>query len=415
MAEARRKRSDGTDVAEEIRAFNTGRQPDTLARKYKLMADNPFSFFRGTAHLFWSQWPRGTPPDEAPAVWLCGDLHFENFGSFRGDNRLAYFDLNDFDEAGLAPCLRDPVRLATSLFVARKEIGIDVSESRQMATTLVDAYAGALNRGKAFWVERETAEGAVRELLAGLRERKRKKLLNARTRIRHGVRKFVPDDVRLLHAKPEDHRSVRKVIDEFGKRRENPEFFKVLDVCRRVAGTGSLGVRRWAILVEGEGSPDRNALLDLKEAMPSAMAPSVAQPQPKLGTEAERVVTIQHWCQAASPALLTAVRLGPSPFILRELQPIEDRLSLEHVAKRRSRLERAVRTMGALIAWAQLRASARHGAAGPDELADFGALKGWRRALVDYARDYSEKVEHDWEEYREAYRAGYFDASKKAA
>jgi uncharacterized protein (DUF2252 family) len=276
MAEGRQKRIDGRNIAEQIRVFNAGRQPDTLARKYKLMADNPFSFFRGTAHLFWGQWPRGTPLDQAPAVWLCGDLHFENFGSFKGDNRLEYFDLNDFDEAGLAPCLREPVRLATSLFVARKEIGIDAGESRQMATTLVDAYAAALNRGKAFWVERETAAGAVRELLTGLRERKRKKLLNARSRVRHGLRKFVPDGEHLLVAAPAEHRKVRQLIVDFARRRENPEFFKVLDVCRRVAGTGSLGVLRWAILVEGEGSPDRNALLDLKEAMPSAMVPSVA-------------------------------------------------------------------------------------------------------------------------------------------
>jgi uncharacterized protein (DUF2252 family) len=109
-----------------------------------------------------------------------------------------------------------------------------------------------------------------------LRERKRKKLLNARSRVRHGLRKFVPDGEHLLVAAPAEHRKVRQLIVDFARRRENPEFFKVLDVCRRVAGTGSLGVLRWAILVEGEGSPDRNALLDLKEAMPSAMVPSVA-------------------------------------------------------------------------------------------------------------------------------------------
>jgi uncharacterized protein (DUF2252 family) len=60
----------------------------------------------------------------------------------------------------------------------------------------------------------------------------------------------------------------------------------VLDIGRRIAGTGSLGVERYVVLVEGKGSPDRNYLLDIKEAKPSAMAPHLARlgiKQPTIG------------------------------------------------------------------------------------------------------------------------------------
>ena len=63
------------------------------------MCEDAFAFLRSTCHLFYEDWPADTPLNEAPLAWICGHLHLENFGTFKGDNRLAYFDINDFDEA----------------------------------------------------------------------------------------------------------------------------------------------------------------------------------------------------------------------------------------------------------------------------------------------------------------------------
>src|SRR5690348_3608110 len=100
----------GCDVVERVARFNAGREAERLALKYDAMRDNPFSFMRATAHLFWEDWhamqssiERMAPMAAGPPVWATGDLHLENVGSFRGDNRLVYFDLNDFDESALAP------------------------------------------------------------------------------------------------------------------------------------------------------------------------------------------------------------------------------------------------------------------------------------------------------------------------
>ena len=68
------------------------------------MRKSAFAFLRATCHLFYEDLPKSPLLRKVPPVWACGDLHLENFGSYKGDNRLVYFDLNDFDEALLAPC-----------------------------------------------------------------------------------------------------------------------------------------------------------------------------------------------------------------------------------------------------------------------------------------------------------------------
>jgi uncharacterized protein (DUF2252 family) len=93
--------------------------------KYDLMSENPFRFFRGTCHLFYEDLAAAKPLPLSPLAWTCGDLHIENCGSFRGENGLVYFDLNDFDEALLAPAAYEVVRLVTSIFVAFDTLSVE--------------------------------------------------------------------------------------------------------------------------------------------------------------------------------------------------------------------------------------------------------------------------------------------------
>lgn len=169
------------DVVRRLKAFNLGRDPECLQIKYRNMRSSPFVFLRGTCHLFYDRLPRGGLFKSAPLTWVCGDLHLENFGSFKGDNRLVYFDLNDFDESALAPASWDLVRFLTSLWVGAESLSVRRREARILCQTFLAAYASALALGKAYWVERETAQGLVRELLDGLRDRQRSRFLDART------------------------------------------------------------------------------------------------------------------------------------------------------------------------------------------------------------------------------------------
>src|SRR6185437_16673673 len=94
-------------VEERIAKFNKDREPQFLQMKYKNMRQDVFRFYRGTSHLYYEDLGQAKDKaiDNSPLTWVCGDLHLENFGSYKADNRLVYFDLNDFDDAALAPCL----------------------------------------------------------------------------------------------------------------------------------------------------------------------------------------------------------------------------------------------------------------------------------------------------------------------
>ena len=58
--------------------------------KYRAMQENMFRFLRGTNHIFYEDLAADAQLPSGPMVWICGDLHLENFGTFRGDNGLVY-------------------------------------------------------------------------------------------------------------------------------------------------------------------------------------------------------------------------------------------------------------------------------------------------------------------------------------
>jgi uncharacterized protein (DUF2252 family) len=386
------------DVVQRVRRFNAAREPERLALKYAAMRSGAFRFFRGTCHLFYEDWPRRSPLDRAPHTWVSGDLHLENFGTYKGDDRLTYFDINDFDEAVLAPCTWEVARFVTSVLVGAPEIGVAASQAVVLCRRYLDAYAEALADGKARRVERQTAEGMVVDLLGALEGRKRRELLEGRTE-RAGKRRRLRLGKRALPASAAQRKAVTAFLRRFGREHGDPAFFRVLDVARRVAGTGSLGVERFVVLVEGRGSLDDNYLLDLKAARSSALRRYVPVRQPTWGSEADRVVAVQERMQAVGPAFLHAVALEGKPFILRELQPSEDRLAFELWGGHLGRLERVMWTMGRVTAWSQLRSGGRQGSANADELIAFGGRVGWAGDVLRYAREYARRVRADWQAF----------------
>ena len=390
------------DVVTRIARYNAGREPERLAVKYDAMRREAFAFFRGTAHLFWEDWHAQHGVNaEAPLVWGTGDLHLENVGSFRGDNRLVYFDLNDFDEGARVPASWEIARFITSVHVAAKSLGAPKAAARELARSFVAAYAEALGDGKARWVERAIATGMVKELLEKVKGRSRESLLDARTTLRRGRRALRIDGRKVLPIDKRDRASVTRAIEQLARAEAKPRFFQVLDVGRRVAGTASLGLERYVILVRGSGSPDGNWLLDLKEAHPSPLAALVPQPT-CWPDEAERVIGIQHRMQAICPALLRTLHMNDKSYVLRELQPTEDRLALEHWHGKLRRLHKVMITIGHLVAWAQLRSASRDGAAVIDELIAFGKDKSWHRELLRESEAYSRVVERDWRQFKRA-------------
>jgi len=397
-------------VSQRILDHNAGRDPVRVSLKFARLRQDPFAFFRGTNHLFLDALPRAHSLWRAPAVFVCGDLHLENFGTFKGDNRLCYFDINDFDEACLAPPGIDLVRFATSVHMAALELKWKAPLRRDLIRSFLRAYAQAIADGKPRWVERSLAEGPVRAVLKRAMDRTRIQLLDRYTIRRRKQRRLRIDQERLFDAQARETPPIRRMLRALARHRAaagmTPEFLRLLDVAHSVAGNASLGDARFALLVAGRGSPQGNFVLDLKAADVSATARWSRLKQPEFGGEAQRIVYVQRLLQAIPPALLSPVRMGRADFVLKELQPALDRLDLAALGVKARRLKRVASVMGAICAWAHLRGTGHHGAVSREILQRFVRMRGWPAQVDALARAASRALLDAYRRYSEDYDAG---------
>lgn len=386
------------DVVARLLQHNAGRDPERLALKWRRMRVGPFNFLRGSCALFNERLKPTGWLRKAPAVWACGDLHAENFGSVRGEGGQVCFEIDDFDEGLLAPAPWDLLHLLASL-----RLGLP---DPAYADVLLPAYVEALLQGKARWLDAVSAPLPVRGLLEAAQQRSRADFLDTRTERRGRRRRIRLDNGKALPASAAQADAVRGFFERFAASQPEPRAFEVIDVARRIAGTGSLGLERYIVLVRGKGSPDGNRLLDLKQARPPCTPPLLPQPR-WAADDAQRIVAVQQRLQAVHVGRLHAVQLQGRPFVLRALQPSEDRIA---IGPRRPAAERQglVATLGRCLAWAQLRSSGRDGAATADALMDFAAKAKWRARLQQQAAVAAEQVRADWQVFSVAYDAGVF-------
>jgi uncharacterized protein (DUF2252 family) len=120
--------------------------PD-LRLKHKRMADAAFSFFRATFYRWMQVWPQACPGlAKAPRVLAVGDLHVENFGTWRDLEGRLIWGVNDFDEAAVLPYTVDLVRLAASAFLAIEE-GHLALKPKEALDGILQGYSKSLAEG----------------------------------------------------------------------------------------------------------------------------------------------------------------------------------------------------------------------------------------------------------------------------
>ena len=398
------------NISDRIQRFNLSqpRVPNLLKEKYAAMRadeENPYIFFRGTCHLFYEDLPIKSWFQKAPLVWICGDLHIENFGNFKADNRHVYFDVNDFDEAILAPCTWEIARLLTSIFVATETFSVKPQVAENLSQQFLNSYTKTISEGKVYWMGEDNAPQVIKELLSRKTQVKRRETLEERTVLdQNQQRRSLKIDYKKAQPISDQQRQkVQNFIKAFATQQPNPQFFQLLDVAQRIAGNGSLGIERYVLLVEGKSSPDNNYLLDLKKALPSSLAPYVIWEQPKWESQADRIVTIQKRSQAMPIAFLHSVNIGEDSFVLRELQSTQsptDYLKIEKWDNKLEHSEQLMRSLGQVVAWSHLRSSGRQGSAIVEQLIDFAGKSKWKAEVIEYAKIYSQQVHQDWQEFR---------------
>ncbi|MDF3885650.1 DUF2252 domain-containing protein [Cupriavidus basilensis] len=389
-------------ATEAILIYNHGRDPERLTRKFAAIAADPFAFLRGTNHLYAAAVGNEAALIEAPTTYVCGDLHLENLGSFKGDNGLVYFDLNDFDDALVAPLTVDLVRLLSSLMIAAPQLGLSAADARAGAHSMLDTYAAVLAGGKPRWVERATATGMVATLLRRVKRRRRGEVLAERTVRSGGKRHLLVDDKHALGPLKGERKRSAAILREFGRQSQHGRLVAD-DTARRIAGVGSLGLERHVVLAHAEGDPLAQRLIDIKRAAPSAWQGLPYRTQPAWSSEASRVVHIQHAMQAASPALLSAVKMGKASYIVKSLQPTADRVNLGPHTNRED-LREVLITMARAAAWAHLRGCGHNAADRIEQLQEFAGGTRWREPVLRLARHGCELAQAQWKDFAEDYR-----------
>ena len=392
-------------VTKAILDFNRGRDPERLKMKLAEMRADRSAFFRGACPLFYSSLQLDRSLVSSPLVLTCGDLHLENFGSYKGDNRLVYFDVNDFDQSCVAPVAFELVRFLTSILVAAKSLRISDATASKMVAEFIETYATNVISAKPRWVERSIATGPVKKLLQSVKGRSRCDLLKQRTLRKSGNNRLLIDGTKTLAASSQHRARAESILTAYARTQPKPAFFEPVDIARRIAGNGSLGVERYVALVRGDGKADGHYLIDIKVANASALAANIGTPQPRWRSEAERVESIQRILQAISPALLGAVGMGKRSYLIKELQPSADRVNLAALGGKSGALNEVVRTMAEIVAWGHLRSCGRFEASSVEALSRFAMRVAWRRQITRRAHAAKALVLQQWQEYSSDYNA----------
>ena len=354
----------------------TKRFPDLFVRKLQRMSSSPLAYLRGAAPVFYEILSERPELGEGPAGdgWIVGDMHLENFGAYRPDPlgaaddasakdsaKKVRFDLNDFDDAILGPWRLDVLRLATSLLLGGRELGASGLVALSLCDLLLDAWARSAFDGAPLPAE---LPAPILALTEQVRARSKTALLDARTALTAGKRHFVRGP-RYADLPPEIVAAVPDAFNAYvtalpDEDRPHKGSLDIIDCALRIAGTGSLGGLRIAVLVKGKGGPDGGWIFDMKEqGEPSA---SILLGVPAM-VPADRVTTSFRACVERPPRMLgsTVIRNTTNTeklsMFVRKLSPQEDKLNLRRL--KGPDLPSLATYLGALLGSAHARAATK--------------------------------------------------------
>jgi len=222
-----------------------------LEFKHKQMSAALFPFLRATFYR-WSEIFRESCADlaQAPELLAVGDLHVENFGTWRDQEGRLTWGINDFDEAQTMPYTIDLVRLATSALLAAQEAKLPFA-FEEICAAILTGYSEWLEKGgRPFVLEEE--HGWLRVLATGA--------------LRDPVA-FAAKMDKLKTAEPP-----KAVTDLLSA--HLPKGAVVKRFAARTAGLGSLGRPRYVALAEFSGG---QVVREAKATLPSAWNWSMGQ------------------------------------------------------------------------------------------------------------------------------------------
>lgn len=205
-----------------------------LKRKHQTMREAFFPFFRATFYRWAQLWPEVCPEcAEAPEVLAVGDLHVENFGTWRDIEGRLVWGINDFDEVARMPYTIDLVRLAASAHIAIDTLQLRIAH-RDACARILAGYNDGVAAGGRPWVI-----GAMHQWLYEM--------------VKPSLRDPVGFWQKLQALPPYEGRAPGNARRGLAKMMPGKNL--KYKVAHRIAGMGSLGRQRFVGVAEFDGAP----------------------------------------------------------------------------------------------------------------------------------------------------------------
>ena len=403
--------------------------PDAFRTKFRKMAADPFAFFRGSACLFYADVAKREDrwaDERTSRVWIQGDLHAENFGTYMDGAGVLIFDVNDFDEAYVGHFTWDVQRFAASIALMCWQKALSDDEITKLIETFVGAYVRQVRwfveveDDSAFSLNLVTARGAVLSALQTARLSTRAEMLNHMTVVDEFDRRFrevagvgrLDDDER---AKVEA--AFDKYLDTIPKaQRFRGIAYDVKDVISKTGfGIGRGGLPSYTVLIEGFNQAlDNDVVLSMKQG--NVAAPSRVVDDRDVHEyfkhHGHRTAVSQRALQAHADPLLGYTDIDGVGFVVSELSPYEADLDWSELTEP-DELAEVIEQLGQAVAKVHCVSDTDS----DQSLVDFQTEEaivevigddeaGFIADMVDFGLTYAATVRDDHRHFVEAFREG---------
>jgi uncharacterized protein (DUF2252 family) len=257
--------------------------------KYADMKVSSFDFYRATAHLYYKDLQSGLigvpslwKTTSGTKTWIQGDFHTQNVGFFDNDLGTVKLDVNDFDESYAAPFYWDLIRLVSSIFLQRTQVGFNftLTEARASADAFLQEYQNSLtavngnSSEKTLELTSSNTDGITKNKIQDLVASKSNSILLAKWTVTpSGNRMFDltnPDLTTMTASEWSDVSSGwNTYLTNLGSfyTSKGASYFTIKDKVKRLnSGLGSQGVKKYYLLLQGPSSSNSDdILLEIKE------------------------------------------------------------------------------------------------------------------------------------------------------
>ncbi|HET6481738.1 MAG TPA: DUF2252 domain-containing protein [Actinoplanes sp.] len=403
--------------------------PAAFRRKFRKMAASPFAFYRGSASLFYADLTAGYADDSflderTSRVWIHGDLHAENFGTYMNSSGQLVFNVNDFDEAYVGPFSWDLKRFAASVALIGYQKALSDDDITQLVTGFARSYLTELRAiaqggdDAIGSITLENADGVLRRVLQEARLNTRIDLLSSQTMIEDYERRFTLADG-VFEVDETTGASVREAFGRYLRtlpERTRPVSTSIKDIkLRKGVGIGSAGLPSYNLLLEGHTQAlENDVIIYLKQAQVPAVARWIDDERVRsyFHHQGHRTAESQLALQAHADPWVGYTTLDGVGQLVAEVSPYASDLDWSDVNER-DELTGVIADLG--------RAVARMHSVADDEsshdLVDFSTEEaivaavdkdeaGFVRHLVHFAHRYGDQAREDHQDFVDVFRNG---------